>query len=342
MARTDVNLFWLRPGEYSAHRGHSILIVDTEGRVDSGIEGLYLRRTRFLSRLVMKLANEEPKFVSANPVQPHSLTSYHLAPSPAGAAAGPTPGDESNSGGEITKKGIEIQVNRFAGGGLHQDVHVTNHGMADATAALSWELAADFADQSEAQSGERQQTAPVEQVWTKRPDGGGEARFRYRHPDLAHETIVRFSGPGEFMEGMGTVSCALELAPQQTLTLCIDVAPVFLGERIEPFYGLDGEIAGDCPADQVRAEWDEGCARLTAANSTVQTAWDRARADLGSLQLLEGEGEERFTPAAGVPNYIALFGRDTLMACWQSALLNPATLRGSLSLIGKWNATEYR
>lgn len=341
MARTDVNLFWLRPSEYSAHRGHSILITDTEGRIRSGNEGFYLRRTRFLSRLVMKVADEEPKFVSANPVLPHFMISYHLAASPAGAKAGPTPDDPGNAGGEIAEKGIEIQVNRFVGGGAHFDIHVTNHGMAKTTAALSWELAADFADQSEAQSGERQQKAPIEQAWTARPDGGGEVAFRYRHPDLAHETIVRFAGPCAFVEGLGTISCALDLAARQTHTLSLDIVAVFLGERIEPYYGLDGAIAHDCAADRVREEWDAGCARLAAANPVVQTAWDRAAADLGSLQLLDGEGEERFTPAAGVPNYIALFGRDTLMASWQSALLNPATLRGALGLVGKWNATDY-
>jgi glycogen debranching enzyme len=341
MARTDVNLFWLRPCEYSAHRGHSILIVDSQGSIRSGVEGLYLRRTRFLSRLVMKVADEEPHFASANPVNAHFIISYHVAPSPAGAEAGPTPEDNENSGGEMAKKGIEIQVNRFVGGGLHQDIHVTNHGLAKTTAFLSWELAADFADQDEAQSGERQQKAPVEQAWTNPPDGGGELTFRYRHPDLPHETVARFSGPADFVEGMGKVCCALDLEPQQTRTVLLDVAPVFKGEKIEPFHGLDGAIKDGCPADQVREEWDAGCAVLSAANPTVQDAWNRAVSDLGALALLEGEGQERFTPAAGVPNYIALFGRDTLMAAWQSALLNPATLRGSLSLIGKWNATDY-
>jgi glycogen debranching enzyme len=339
MARTDVNLFWLRPTEYSAHRGHSILIVDSQGRIQSGTEGFYLRRTRFLSRLVMKVADQEPHFASANPVTAHFLISYHVAPSPAGAEAGPDPENKEESGGEMAKKGVEIQVNRYVGGGLHQDVHVTNHGLAKTTAFLSWEFAADFADQEEAQSGERQQKAPVEQAWTKRPDGG-ELTFRYRHPDLPHETVARFSGPADFVEGMGKVSCALDLEPQQTRTVLFDVAPVFKGEKIEPFYGLDGAIKGDCPADQVREEWDAGCAVLSTANPTVQEAWNRAVSDLGALALLEGEGPERFTPAAGVPNYIALFGRDTLMAAWQSALLNPATLRGSLSLIGKWNATD--
>ncbi len=340
MSRTDVNLFWLRPGEYSAHQGHSLLVTDYHGRIRSGTEGLFLHRTRFLSRLVMKVNDEEPHFVSVNPVEPHFLISYYLAPSPAGAEAGPSPEDKEASGGEMANKGIEIQVNHFVGGGLHQDIHVTNHGLAKATVFLAWELAADYADQSEAQSGERQQKAPVELAWNKRHHGG-EVVFHYRHPELPHGTIVSFTGPADFVEGMGTVFCGLELAPQQTRTLGIDVAPVFKGERIDPSYGLDGAIKAGCTAEKVREEWNAGCARLRVTNPVVQTAWDRAAADLGSLHLLEGEGEERFTPAAGVPNYIALFGRDTLTAAWQSALLNPATLRGSLRLIGKWNAQEY-
>jgi glycogen debranching enzyme len=339
VARTDVNLFWLRPGEHSAHRGHSILITDEEGRVRSGMQGFFLRRTRFLSRLLMKVNDEEPHYVSANPVEPHFLISYHLAPSPAGAAAGP-PEDKEKSGGEMAQKAIEIQVNRFVGGGLHLDIHVTNHGLAEATVPLSWELAADYADQEEAESGQRQQKAPVELNWTKHRHGG-ELAFHYRHPELSHATILRFAGPTDFVEGMGSISCSLHLAPQQTRTLSLDVAPVFKGERIDPFYGLDGAIKHGCPADQVREEWNAGCVRLRTTNPLVQTAWERAAADLGSLHLLEGEGPERFTPAAGIPKYTGLFGRDTLITAWQSALLNPATLRGTLRLIAKWNAEEY-
>ncbi|MGH6991762.1 MAG: amylo-alpha-1,6-glucosidase, partial [Caulobacteraceae bacterium] len=191
-----------------------------------------------------------------------------------------------------------------------------------------------------AQSGKRRQSAPIEEAWTKAADGG-EVAFRYGHPDLAHACLVRFSGPGRFTHQEGLVSCTVALDTQQTQTLSIDVVPVFCGERIEPMYGLDGALAGESAADAVLEEWEGGCARLAVSNPIVQSAWDRAAADLGALQLLEGEAEERFTPAAGVPKYIALFGRDTLMSGLQSALLNPATLRGSIRLLAKWNAETY-
>jgi glycogen debranching enzyme len=44
--------------------------------------------------------------------------------------------------------------------------------------------------------------------------------------------------------------------------------------------------------------------------------------DLGSFALLEGPREEWLTPGAGVPLYMALWGRDALTASWQGGMLD--------------------
>ena len=73
--------------------------------------------------------------------------------------------DGDKGGGEMVRHGIELQINRFVGGGLHLDVYVTNHALAPADIELCWEFDADFADRAEAEQGERQQNAPVERHW---------------------------------------------------------------------------------------------------------------------------------------------------------------------------------
>ena len=107
----DVNRCAVRPADLIAHRGYSVLVTDTRGRIGSAMEGFYLHQTRFLSRFEIKVDGAVPRFVSANVVDHHFITAYHLAPSPAGRAAGPTPQDDSSTGGEIVQKGIEVQVN---------------------------------------------------------------------------------------------------------------------------------------------------------------------------------------------------------------------------------------
>jgi hypothetical protein len=78
----------------------------------------YAHDARFPSRLELAIDGRAPRPVSANAVAAHAMIAYFLAPSPAGAAAGPEP--RQRNGGEIAEKAIELQVDRFVDGGRHQ------------------------------------------------------------------------------------------------------------------------------------------------------------------------------------------------------------------------------
>jgi glycogen debranching enzyme len=329
----NLNRLRLRPSYVITHRAHSFLITDLNGFIGTGIEGFYYRQTRFLSKLRFAVDGKEPSNVSPNAIDSYSWIAYYLAPSPAGAGASAEP-DATKADDEIVRHGVELQINSFVGDGLHLDVYVTNHALAAASVELGWELDADFADRSEAEQGERQQNAPVERH-RESSDGGGKLSFHYRHPQLSHATEIRFSGLQELTQKNGTVALRLELRPQQPVSFAIDVAPVFCGERVLPRHGRDA--AGSILIE----EEPDAVPRMSTENTQVQRVWDRAVSDLSALALLEGEGEERLTPAGGVPKYLALFGRDVLMTGFQAGLFAPAMLRGSLRHIAKWNATEY-
>lgn len=328
----ELNRLRLMPSHLISHHGNAFLITDLGGFVGGGIEGFYYQQTRFLSKLRFSVDGRTPSVVCANSVDSRSSIAYYLAPSPAGRQAGPRPDDEQADGGEIVEHAIEMQINSFLDGHLHQDVYLTNHGLAPATIMLGCELDADFADRDEAEQGERQQNAAVERRW-QNGEGRGQLNFCYCHPQLPHATEIVLSGPGTLSEQSGTLCCVLNLPPQRAVGLAIEVVPVFLGERVAP-----RSRYGD--AASTAATQGEGV-RLTARSDQVQGAWDRAVSDLESLALLEGDGVEQRTPAAGVPKYVALFGRDALMAALQASVAEPAMLRGTLRLVSKWNATKY-
>ena len=333
----NLNRLRIRPSRLITYEGNAFLITDLEGFIGSGIEGFYYRQTRFLSKMRLAVDGSQPSNVSAHAIDTYSSIAYYVAPSPAGAKAGPQP-EGGKGGGEMVRHGIELQVNRFVGGGLHLDVYVTNHALAPANIELSWDFDADFADRAEAEQGERQQNAPVERRWSLEAGPGaaqGKLSFNYRHPKLSHATEIRFSGAQDMTEHEGTVSLNLLLQPHQPASFSVDVVPVFCGERVSLRHGRDA--FGD-PSIGMRFD---GGVQMSAGNQQVQRAWDRAVSDLASLALLEGDGEERLTPAAGVPKYLALFGRDVLVTAFQASLLAPAMLRGSLRQIAQWNASEY-
>ena len=62
---------------------------------------------------------------------------------------------------------------------------------------------------------------------------------------------------------------------------------------------------------------------------------------MAALRLpIEGTDHLQFVPAAGVPWFVALFGRDSLIVSLQNALVYPDFARGALDVLGSWQATE--
>ena len=321
------------------HCGHHVLSFSRHGMVEPKEDGYYYNQTRFISRFGLTSEGKTLKSVACIPVEPHATVAYLLLPSPAGGKAGPPGEPNDEGGGAFVQKGIEIQINTYVGGGCHQDVHVTNHALAEATFALDFEFDADFADMQEVSEGERKQTARVHRSFSSDAPGRGELTFAYEHPKLNHKTQVRMAAPGQLTDEGHSLRAILSLGRQETQAITIDVAPVFLGESIEPWFGPDGEVVGNQEVFALRREWLAKCVEFETSNPRVQRAWARAATDLWSLQSLTGKGEENFTPIAGIPKYTGLFGRDGMVAAIQSSLLNASTLFGALLSLGKWMAT---
>ena len=75
-------------------------------------------------------------------------------------------------------------------------------------------------------------------------------------------------------------------------------------------------------------------------SSVVESTLEQAKRDLIALRLPDLDTAHGWTFAAGLPLYIALFGRDTLTASWQAAILGPEMLRGTLEVLARYQGTR--
>jgi glycogen debranching enzyme len=133
------------------------------------------------------------------------------------------------------------------------------------------------------------------------------------------------------------VACTLVLRPREKRRICIVVAPVVDGEAHEPLFACS---AFDAP-DSSQPEWVQSATRLHTSNAVVQRAWDRAVIDFASLGLGDGESPAMAaTPAAGVPLYGTLFGRDALTASGQALLASPEVAEGALRVLARHIGTK--
>jgi glycogen debranching enzyme len=186
------------------------------------------------------------------------------------------------------------------------------------------EVSADFADLLEAESGKRQQTAPIETT-----ADAAMMSLRYCHPRLPYRAEIR-AVAGWRVEP-GALSARIELDPQESRQLRFDVLP-FTSDTTEE---ADGAAAG-----AAAREWTDSFTRiLVPGNPLAERIIGSNVRDIASFAALDGTRDEWLSPQAGVPAYPAFFGRDAVTAGWQAALLDRGrSLDASLTKLGRRQA----
>jgi glycogen debranching enzyme len=85
----------------------------------------------------------------------------------------------------------------------------------------------------------------------------------------------------------------------------------------------------------------ETVAKIQTSNEEFYRLFRRALEDMAALRLpIETRDRKAFLPAAGLPWFVAPFGRDSLIASLQNILIYPQFARGALDFLGSLQATE--
>jgi glycogen debranching enzyme len=338
-------LLQVYPNHRFASHGQSLLITDRAGAINGGLDGLYDHDTRLLSRYRLLIHGHLPRLDALSAVTRCSTLAYYVC-----AAGWESPSSQLVE--EELDRQVILRVARFVGQGLHEDVEMTNYGVRPAQLDLVWDIAADFADFFDVRDDYRLGISPVAGEWQARADGPPELRFDAPRPLVGLGMVLRLLGTRSRPNWDGEhLRYPVTLGPQERHTICLVVAPIRQGTVHEPMFGCDSFFVPDVP-DPVAPElaatgtvppgnlaqpaWSTTATRLEAANATVQQAWDRAVADLAMLALGDGESDpERAVPAAGVPRFVALFGRDALTVGGQALLVTPRLAEGALRLLAR-------
>jgi glycogen debranching enzyme len=333
-----------RPDTLYVAQGRTVLATNREGEICGEPDhGLFFNETRLISRHRFTVDGQPLRAVALSNVLQHSFLGYLIRVPPG------FPEEERDRGSgqtqEASQQALELRVSRFVGFGLHEDVDLSNFTQRSTAFRLTLELQADFADLVETH-GDRLQQGTLACEWQA---AAGELRFDYRverpydHQGgrgtaaLHRGVVVRVSrsdSPPSFEDGQ--LSFAVQLPPHGSWHACLEFAPVLEGRLVDPAYGCRSFLGADNEHDRRREIYlvESSCFEVPQAQTlaaVVAGALEQARMDLMSLRLDDLDTDERsWTVAAGLPVFVALFGRDTLIAAWQSALASPALMRGTL------------
>ncbi len=332
------------------NHGETVLATHRDGYLDAKPDqGLFAHETRLLSRYRCLLNDEVPEPVALSRVAHDSWLGYYIIAAP---------GHDGGAGSLTAPQGnaqhtIEMKVTRVLADGMHEDLDLTNFTQTAASLRLTIELEADFADQEET-SGERQQHGELTREWQQVDDAhtlvfSYVARHTYDHQGDTGTAelrrglelrIERADSPPRYANERIHFDLCVE--PQCTWHVCLRWTPLIDGRRLLPppacrAFGDPSQSEAKFLTDATRFE----AAGKPGMSAVVVDALQQATRDLAALRLHRlDQDPHAWTVAAGLPMYVALFGRDTLTAAWQAGLLGPEVMRGTLPVLAQLQGSE--
>ena len=286
--------------------GSTFVVCDAVGDLDgaTAAAGFFAEDTRFLSRLVLTVDGARAETIALDQPAPH-LAVFSLR--------GPA--------------GLTIRRELFVGSGLEETFAIENSSDRDVEAVLALEVASDFAD--------------IHAVKRAVYEGGAAAADqpeRWRDSSTLEvtdegfpaRTLVHLAPAPDATEGR-SAGYRLRLAPGESRRLAVRVQWLMNGTP-----PLDGAAFGERLRQDRRARddsleaWWQSVPRLRApGDPDLEQVWTQSLADLAALRLRWSRSG--MVPAAGLPWFMTLFGRDTLLSAFQTLPLGPepaaATLR---------------
>jgi glycogen debranching enzyme len=275
-------------------------------------EGFYAADTRHLSELRLTIGGMAPVLLSSAMESGHHALINATNPAlPDGAS--PVPQDTLN-----------LRQTILVADCLYYGVVVRSfHARAVAT-EVTVSLAADFADVFEVRGVARRTGERLVPVARE----GDQLRFGCVAVDgRRRETLVELRPPPSSVEIDGDralVAWDVALAAGAEFELRLTVLAVGAGleSAAPPTLEASAErLAADDDA------WVAACARVTSDNELFDALIDASVRDLHALIMPVGGSE---LPAAGIPWYVAPFGRDSLLSACETLMINPDLARGTL------------
>jgi glycogen debranching enzyme len=305
--------------------GSTFCVSDDRGDITDPVMGLFASDTRFLSRWVLTINGASPLQLSSDKVEYFSAAFYLRNPVVGGL--GP---DE-----------LSIGRDRFIGDGMQEHIVVQNHAPRRVEFDLALEIGTDFADIFTVKAydfalGDREHAPPVPSLVP--PTYEPQNHEFLLADDSACLTQVLLSEAGE-VEG-GTVRYHVALEPREKWRLRVDVILAADGlrtapERAERTFGdeltrvRESLSAWHLRVPQVRASWEQ-----------LSHSFNQSVADLASLRMDEDPRLPGQLPAAGMPWFMTVFGRDTLITCLQTLLFGPELAHNALRVLAELQAHE--
>ena len=295
--------------------GNTFVVSDRCGDIEASLSdptGLFSFDTRFLSKWVLTINGERLNALSTDDLQ-YFETQFFLVP---------------GTGTVYIDAKLSVLRRRSVGRGFHEKLTLLNHDDEPVDLDVRIEAGSDFADLFEVKDALKKKG-----TYHNRVDGD-RLVLSYRRETFARETWIEAATPATIdphglrfrahIDGHGTWSTVLQVRT----ALGLGGARAFLDRGREP--------------DMARGleKWVDKAPRLRCDDDSLRQTYQRSLVDLAALRFSALTLPGLSLPAAGLPWFMTMFGRDSIFTSLQALPFTPELAVTTLLALGERQGTR--
>ncbi|MFC7548315.1 glycogen debranching N-terminal domain-containing protein [Plantactinospora sp. GCM10030261] len=308
--------------------GNSFVVSDRNGDIVPSVRfptGVFSFDTRFISAWILSVNGERLNPLSTDDVQYYEARFFLV------------PGEPTH----YVDAKLSVIRHRSIGGSFDERLTVFNHDGRAMDILVRLDIAGDFADLFEIKNSELDKRG---RITTEIADN--ELRMIYQRDRFRRMAVISTSVPPTEIDESG-LAWKFRLDPRDQWVTDLRVETV-----VQAAPGYPTEVSIQRHARQTRArkqqelqDWLAAAPRLVCENASLRGAYERGLVDLAALQYIPLITAGQSLPAAGLPWFMTMFGRDSIITCLQSLPFLPgmaATTLRALALAQGGKLDDFR
>ncbi|MFI6824298.1 glycogen debranching N-terminal domain-containing protein [Micromonospora sp. NPDC050187] len=301
--------------------GNTFVVCEDTGDIEATPTeptGLFFSDTRYLSTWVLTLNGERLNALSYDDLQYYEAR-FFLVP---GTAT------------HYTDAKLSIIRERAVGGSFREELTVLNHDEQPVELEIRIEAASDFADLFQVK--DEILNKKGEFYTDVQPD---RLRLGYRRGNFNRETAITSSETARFDARGLTYSVRLE--PNEQWHTRIEVHTLILGPGGRDIrFGARAHGEDRLALQHDLQEWIARAPKVNCEWETLARTYQRSLVDLAALRFVPTSVPGAL-PAAGLPWFMTMFGRDSILTCLQTLPFTPELSRTTLRVLATLQGSRF-
>jgi glycogen debranching enzyme len=301
--------------------GNTFVVSDDRGDIEASLTdptGLFSFDTRFLSKWVLTLDGQRLNALSTDDLN-YFEARFFLVP---------------GTGTVYIDAKLSVIRQRAVGDGFQESLTILNHDDRPVDLTVRIDADCDFADLFEVKDALKKKGKYYSRI------DRGSLLLGYERDTYRRETVISATSPAKVDDGGLTFTVHIEPHAEWSTDLNVVTALLGLGmRRLRPKYEREGRRA----KPNMELDLDRWLAEAPGLESDwepLKATYRRSLVDLAALRFSPVIARGHSLPAAGLPWFMTMFGRDSIFTSLQALPFTPELAATTLRVLGQWQGSR--